>query len=280
MNQVPPAAGSGRYAPAVAEWSSMPARRRLPDVVADQLLAQIQDGRFKRGQQLPTEPELARQMGVGRTSVREAIQKLRTVGVVEVRKGLGTFVADGNPSDPILSFAAWSVENRFKVSDLFEARLALELTASSLAAQRSTKRAVAKLRTTATAHIAAEAGGSLDELVETDQAFHSAIVALAGNSLLEKLYEMLVPQIIEYRRVSLAIPGAPKRSGQDHLAVVEAIASGFPIEARNAMLHHLWTLYHEFVDAAQAGKGTRRTVIGPDTFGQVVDGIEPDERTG
>lgn len=268
MNHVSPRRGAGGYAPAVHEtWSGVPARRRLPDVVADQLLTEIREGRFKPGQQLPTEPELARQMGVGRTSVREAIQKLRTVGVVEVRKGLGTFVSDGNPSDPILSFAAWSVENRFEVSDLFEARLALELMASSLAAQRATKGALAKLRTAANAHVRAEAGGSLDDLVDTDQAFHSAIVALGGNSLLEKLYEMLVPQIIEYRRVSLAIPGAPKRSGQDHLAVVEAIASRSPAEARNAMLDHLWTLYHEFVDAARVGKGTGKPIIGRDTFG-------------
>lgn len=236
-------------------------------------MVEIAEGRFPPGGQLPTEPELARRLGVGRTTIREAIQKLRTVGAVEVRKGLGTFVSLDNRSDPILAFAAWSHENRYEVSELFEARLALELTGASLAAQRATAPQVRSLRAAARAHVRAERANELGDLADTDRAFHAAIFELSGNRLLTKLYEMLVPQITEYRHLSLAIPGAPQRSGQDHLAIVDAIASGAPTAARTAMLDHLWTLYLEFADAAEGRRARHaQRVAGREAFQSVPDG--------
>jgi GntR family transcriptional repressor for pyruvate dehydrogenase complex len=235
-------------------------RRRLADVVADELLEAINTGRFAPGQQLPSEPDLARQLGVGRTSLREAIQRLRTLGVVEVRKGLGTFVVAGGPTDPILSFAAWSAENGYEVANLLEARIALEVAAAPLAAQRATKREIAALRAAGTAHLRAERRGSMDELVATDRDFHVALVAAGGNGLLAQLYGMLVPQLSEYRRVSLAIPGAPARSSGGHMAIVDAIAARDPRGARAAVLAHLSVLYGELVEAAGAQGRRRRSV--------------------
>lgn len=240
-------------------------RRRVADVVADQLLESIAQGRFAAGSQLPTEPELAKMLGVGRTSLREAVQRLRTLGVIEVRKGLGTFVSDDGPDNPILAFAAWSSDNRYEVAELLETRMALELAAAPLAAQRASRSEIALLRRTATEHIEAEETGELDDLVRTDQAFHSALVSASGNQLLVKMYGMLVPQLAEYRARSLAIPGAPDRSGAGHLRVVEAIEQHDPPGARAAILDHLMTLYDEFIDAAQP-RGSRGKKMTRDIF--------------
>jgi GntR family transcriptional repressor for pyruvate dehydrogenase complex len=234
-------------------------------VVADQLLESVAQGRFAPGSQLPTEPELARMLGVGRTSLREAVQRLRTLGVIEVRKGLGTFVSDEGTNNPILLFAAWSSENRYEVAELLETRMALELAAAPLAAERSSPGDLASLRKTSAEHIEAELGGDLADLVRTDQAFHLALAAASGNQLLVKMYGMLVPQLAEYRERSLAIPGAPDRSGAGHVRVVDAIERRDPPGARAAILDHLMTLYDEFIDAARPrgarGKKMTRNVF-------------------
>jgi GntR family transcriptional repressor for pyruvate dehydrogenase complex len=241
-------------------------RRRVADLVADQLLESISDGKFAPGSQLPTEPELARMLGVGRTSLREAVQRLRTLGVVEVRKGLGTFVVDGTSSDPIMAFAAWSSQHRYEIAELLETRMAIELAAAPLAAERASRPVIAELRGCALAHVEADRAGDLAELVRTDQEFHSQMVSASGNQLLARMYGMLVPQLLEYRERSLAIPGAPRRSGTGHLAVVEAIEKRDLQRSRAAILDHLMTLYDEFVDAARP-RGSRGKKMTREVFG-------------
>jgi GntR family transcriptional repressor for pyruvate dehydrogenase complex len=237
-------------------------RRALPDLVAEQLMQSITRGDYKPGQQLPTEPELARQLGVGRTSLREAIQRMRTLGVVEVRKGLGTFVVDQPRSDPILAFAAWAAEHEFKMTEVFEARLSLEATAAGLAAERATSRDVSRLRTAARRHIDAEHSHSLQDLVTTDETFHGTLFAIAGNGLLAHLYGMLTPGLVQYRTMSLALPGSPHRSAGDHLAMVDAIEAKDPARARRAVVDHLWVLYNELTQAAGLSGRSRRGMAG------------------
>jgi GntR family transcriptional repressor for pyruvate dehydrogenase complex len=236
-------------------------RRALPDLVAEQLMQAITRGDYKPGEQLPTEPELARQLGVGRTSLREAIQRMRTLGVVEVRKGLGTFVVDQPRSDPILAFAAWAAENEFKMTEVFEARLSLEATAAGLAAERATARDVSRLRAAARRHIDAHSH-SLADLVSTDETFHGTLFAIAGNGLLAQLYGMLTPGLVQYRTMSLALPGSPHRSAGDHMAMVDAIEAKDARRARGAVVDHLWVLYNELTQAAGMSGRSRRGMAG------------------
>lgn len=229
-------------------------RRALPFLVAERLRQAIADGEYLPGQQLPTEPELARQIGVGRTSLREAIQRLKTLGLVEVRSGLGTFVVEAGRADPIITFTAWAAENEFEVSEVFEARLSLEVTAAGLAAERSTSRDEAKLRAAARDHISAETLGSIDDLVQTDEAFHRTLVALGRNALISRLYDILVPDLAQYRRVSLALPGSARRSGADHMAIVDAVAVGDSDAAKAAVTEHISVLRSEVAEAAKASR--------------------------
>ena len=236
-------------------------RRPLPDLVAERLIEAIGRGDYKPGEQLPTEPELARQLGVGRTSLREAIQRMRTLGVVEVRKGLGTFVVDQPRSDPILAFAAWAAENEFKMTELFEARLSLEATAAALAAERATSKDVKRLRAAARRHMDADDAHSLPDLVTTDESFHGTLIAISGNGLLAHLYGMLTPGLVQYRTMSLALPGSAHRSAGDHMAVVEAIEARDPARARGAAVDHLWVLYNELTLAAELSGRSRRGLV-------------------
>lgn len=222
-------------------------RRALPEMVADRLLTAVNDGHLQPGEQLPIETELAKQLGVGRTSLREAIQKLRAMGVLEVRKGLGTFVVDSRRLEPVHSFVQWSVENEFEVTELFEARMSLETAAAGLAAERASSSDIARLQSASAEHRRAT---SIDALIDTDECFHSELVDSAHNSLIGRLYAMLVPGLREFRRMSLAIPASAHRSAVTHDDIVAAIASQDPVASRQATAEHLWPLYSSVTSAA------------------------------
>src|SRR3954463_9543661 len=153
------------------------ATERVSDVIAERLSAAIRDGTLKPGDRLPTEAELAREFQVGRTSVREGLQKLRAHGLIESRKGLGAFVTE-RPSDPMADFARWTASDPAAIEQLVEARVALETLAAALAALRATEAEIDNLERLNIGHGSAE---GTPELVASDQAFHSALMAAARN---------------------------------------------------------------------------------------------------
>ena len=225
------------------------ARGSTSDAVATEILAAISSGKYKPGDRLPTEVELAKQFHIGRTSVREGIGKLRVVGAVEVRRGVGTFIVGGESTDPAMAFSLWTAEHRYEIVDLFEVRIALETTAAALAASRATADEVVFLEQRAFAHAAAHDQDDLDLLVKTDQDFHEALVAYSKNQVLQRVYSLIVPELVPYRKRSLALAGAAQRSAKDHGAIVTAIKAGHPADSRDAALAHLSTLYEEILKA-------------------------------
>ena len=238
--------------------------RSAADDVAHQVLSQIREGTYKPGDRLPTEPELARRLGVGRTSVREGIGQLRLLGMVEVRRGVGTYVRSAEPTDAEGAFHEWSAANQYRIVDLFEVRMSLEGTAASLAAQRAEEPEHDEMHARARAHLRAHLNGDIEALVETDQAFHLAMVASVHNEVLSRVYGILVPQLVDYRRKSLALEGASERSSHDHLRIVDAIKAGDPAQAREAALAHLSSLYREVIDASRVvggGEAPRTAVL-------------------
>jgi GntR family transcriptional repressor for pyruvate dehydrogenase complex len=224
----------------------------LSDDVAERVLAVISSGEFSAGDRLPTEPVLAQMLGVGRTSVREGIAKLRMLGAVEVRRGLGTFVTGRGAADPQFAFLQWAAEHRYRIVDLFEVRTALETTAASLGSQRATDAELDNLEAAANAHVSAHEAGDLADLVDSDQDFHLALVRCSHNEALLHVYEILVPQFRDYRGKSLALEGAAHRSGEDHLAVVAAVRAHDSEAASRAVSKHLATLYEEIVAAGSS----------------------------
>src|SRR5262249_13254126 len=94
------------------------AQRRLPELIAEQIVGVIRNTPLQPGDRLPPEVELARQVGVGRTSVREALQKLQTLGIVEVIRGRGVFVSEPSVDDGHQAFTRWSTEGLFAIEEL------------------------------------------------------------------------------------------------------------------------------------------------------------------
>ncbi len=219
------------------------------DVVVDSLLTQIRSGKYKPGDRIPTETEFSQQFGISRTSVREVMAKLRIIGVVEVRRGLGTFVTDVVSLDARMGFLNWTAENHYEIAHIFEVRISLETTAASLAAARSNDDNLFLLEKKAQAHAEAVALGDLERMILTDQEFHSALMACSGNDVLQRVYEIFVPDLVPYRRKSLALPEAPGRSSSDHFAIVNSIRLRQPAGAQIATLRHLTVLLNEIEEA-------------------------------
>ena len=226
-------------------------RRSAADDVAQAVIREIKNGGFRLGDRLPTEPELARALGVGRTSIREGIGQLRMLGIVEVRRGLGTFVV-ADEGDAKLAFLRWTAEHHDQIVALFEVRMSLEASAAALAAQRASDARVQEMQEAAAEHHRARMASDVELLVATDQAFHERLLLASENEVLRNVYGMLVPQLVDYRRKSLALHGAPERSSHDHFAIVEAVRRRDPHNAREAALSHLTSLYRELLAAGGA----------------------------
>jgi GntR family transcriptional regulator, transcriptional repressor for pyruvate dehydrogenase complex len=222
---------------------------RVSDVIAERLTSAIRDGTLQPGDRLPTEAELAREFQVGRTSVREGLQKLRAHGLIESRKGLGAFVTAPPSRDPLAEFARWTASDPAAIEQLVEARVALETLAAALAAVRATEAEISELERLNVEHRNAE---ETADLVATDQAFHAAIMAAARNRFVSGAYDVLIAELTAFREKKLAPPWASDRSVKGHAAIVRAIRGHEPRAAREAMAEHLWVLYAEIEETAAA----------------------------
>lgn len=229
-------------------------RRPVPDVIAERIADEIEAGTLRPGDRLPSEPELARQFRVGRTSLREAIRKLHTLGVLEVVRGRGTYVRR-TEAEPTPQFVRWSVAEGPGVAEVLELRLGLELTAVGLACVRADQSDLDALAARCREHEMARDEHDLDELVRTDEQVHEYVVRAAHNEPLLQTYLALVPRMEAFRRHTLALENATERFDPHHRELHAAIVHRNVPAARQAVVRHVGALYGE-VRAAAGSEST------------------------
>ena len=207
---------------------------RLCDEVVAQFEALIASGEWPVGTKIPPEPELVAALGVGRNTVREAVRALEHAGVLEPRRGDGTYVRA--TSD--LGAALLRRARRTTVRHVLAVRTSLERDAAVAAARGRTDADVAAIRAAADARRAACDDPDRARFVAADVAFHRAVVAATGNPVLVDLYAGLteaiqrtVSEIDAHDDDPAAFPG------HDELAA--AIAAGDPGAARAAADRYL-----------------------------------------
>lgn len=163
-------------------------RTPLADQAAELLLERIRSGEWTLGAKLPGETTLAPQLGVGRSTVREAIRQLAGRGVLATRQGSGVFVtALDAPED-------WdTVLRHADIVAVVEARIAIETEAAALAAERRTPTDLRELHR-ALAYRDRQRGEAV-ALVDADTAFHRAIVVAAHNPILTDLFDGFTPRL-------------------------------------------------------------------------------------
>jgi DNA-binding FadR family transcriptional regulator len=217
--------------------------------VAGQLRDLIEAGSLQAGEQLPSERELAEQFGVSRSTVREAVQFLGALGLVEIRHGSGTFVrAEGDRARLPSEWLRWTQLHQVKVHELLEVRRGLETLAAELAAETARPEALNGLEEALAAMEAAIDGPDVPALVEADMAFHSGLGAASGNTALRHLADSLGRELLRERGATWNRPGRPERSLREHRRIYEAVRAGDPLAARAAVVEHLQSI-QEDVDA-------------------------------
>lgn len=215
-------------------------RQRLAQQLIDQLRGQIESGKLKEGDQLPTEPQLEASFGVSRTVVREAIADLRAAGYVKPVQGKGVFVS--NPkSHQTFSLTPVEINSIPETLELLEFRMATEGEAAAIAAYRRTAEQEAAMRAAnrRMANLIEEGKPT----VEADYEFHMAIAAATNNRFYVDVLRHFGPRAIP-RGQFPTLPDASDREylnkvHAEHVAILSAIAEQDPDRARQAMRNHL-----------------------------------------
>jgi GntR family transcriptional repressor for pyruvate dehydrogenase complex len=230
---------------------------RIYEDIVRQVKALIADGHLKSGDRLPPERDLAERFRVSRTSVREALRSLQSLGLIEIRAGEGAFVRDVSVEALIEPLALVILPYREAVGELFEARHLIEPAIAALAARRASREEIAEMERILDEQAREIAHGRTG--MAQDSSLHAAIAAAAHNRAIVRIVNALVDLLAQSREESLHTPGRPKRSHQDHRRILRAIRRGDEAGAQKAMLDHL-TAVEKLVTAGSDGTGpVRRT---------------------
>jgi GntR family transcriptional repressor for pyruvate dehydrogenase complex len=212
-------------------------RQSLSDDIAQRITQLIQGGGYEPGSRLPTISRMAQEFGVGAPTLREALKKLETVGVVAIRHGSGVYVGRAPTSllmsNPIMEVAP----SRKLLVDLIEARLPVETTTASLAARNATDAHLDEME-----RLLDKARMSLDDpaiLTEINLDFHRQIAVASGNVVLHQILDVLSSLFRREQRMILDIHGRRDDDYAEHRQIYEALRARDVTLATARMQQHL-----------------------------------------
>ena len=213
-------------------------KAKLSEQTSDRLYEMIVDEhRYMPGSKLPNENELSGELGVSRTTLREAISFLAAQGVLEIRRGKGTFVAESLPAEGLDLTALAGVRSRVRAKDLFEMRLIFEPATVALACQRASDEELRLIRRKAerVEEIAA-AGG---DWPLADQEFHWAIIKASHNEYMRRLYPIINSAVNEILQISQNRQQMQDIALRDNRLILEFLLRRDEAGARYAMSIHM-----------------------------------------
>lgn len=212
-------------------------QRRAANEVINQVKQQIIAGTLKPGDRLPSEQELALQLGVSRPTVRESLRALTSMNIVETRHGEGSFVASLQAKDLIepLNFLLHIDDGA--IHQLFEARSFIEAGSARLAAEHASDHDIDELRDLVDSY--ADNIDDFDRCVQLDLAFHRRIADSGNNPILSGLLDSVATLATASRRRTGSDLTTRRSAAHDHALILDAIADHDPDRAEHAMLTHL-----------------------------------------
>lgn len=195
----------------------------LREVVAEALRQAILDGTLQPGERL-MEIQLAEDLGVSRTPVREAIRRLEMEGFLVMVPRRGTYVSDVSLKD---------------ISEVFEIRASLEMLAAELAAERITEEELEQME-----RLLVDIGeyistGDVERAVESDGQFHDILYKASRNDRLAGIIGNLREHFTRFRSISMAYPGRLKNTLEEHRRLLDAIAASDPTLAMRYAREHM-----------------------------------------
>ena len=222
-------------------------KTKLSEQTSDRLYEMIVDEqRYAPGSKLPNENELSRNLQVSRTTLREAISFLVAQGVLEIRRGKGTFVAEDLPAAGLDLTSLAGLRSRVRAKDLFEMRLIFEPATVALACQRGTDEELRQIQKKAerVERIAAEGG----DWPLADQEFHWAIIKASHNEYMRRLYPIINSAVNEILQLSQNRQHMQDIALNDNRLILEFLLKRDEAGARHAMSIHMKHLINTLQD--------------------------------
>ena len=210
-------------------------RKLLASQVEEELMHYIQQESVLIGEKIPNEFELAEKFGVGRSTVRETVKSLVTKGVLEVRRGSGTYVVSKSTieEDPL---GLSKFTDKYKLGlELFEVRLMLEPEIAALASDYATEEEKEELKRLCDETEQIYKSGK--NHTQKDIEFHTCIARCSRNRVVEMLQPIMQTAIVTF--VNLTHRSLMEETIETHRAITEAIVRSDPVGARCAMIMHL-----------------------------------------
>lgn len=210
-------------------------RKLLGTQIEDELMNFILQEPIKIGQRIPNEFELAEKFGVGRSTIREAVKGLVSKGILEVKRGSGTYVRSTRSldEDPL---GLYRLQDKYKLAlELFDVRLMLEPEIASLAAEFASDDELKQLKVLCDETEQMYVSGF--DHIPKDIEFHTCIAKCSKNRVVETLIPIINTAVLTF--ANLTHRTLMQETINTHRAIVEAIIDKDPVGARCAMVMHL-----------------------------------------
>ena len=218
------------------------AKTRAYEQAAEQIAGRIREGAWRPGDRLPSERDLAAQLGISRGSTREALRILEAMGLLEIRPGEGTIVRDPHARPPSAAAPDLLAGLTVEVGDLWEVRKLIEPGAAYLAAERCNAEELAAIEDVLRRTEQLLSGQDTAEAFQKNPDFHMAVASASGNAMLERIQRMLLEAEKEAMR-SLTTEDRTVQQATatlaEHRRIYEEIRAGRPRKAEKAALDHL-----------------------------------------
>lgn len=209
----------------------------LVDKVEKKLVELLQQKKLKVGDSIPKELELAETLGVSRTVIREALLRLRLMGLIESKKKKGAVITSPDVFAILSKSMNPHILDQETLKEIFEIRLVLEIGMADFLFKRKTKEDIEELR-----EIVRNEPKIADKHlfnISHEIAFHGKLYEITGNETMKKFQKMLLPVFDYVHHSGLLGKPMPLRNFVSHKGLVDILEKGTPELFRNAMRHHL-----------------------------------------
>jgi GntR family transcriptional repressor for pyruvate dehydrogenase complex len=229
-------------------------RRKLSETVAEQLMEAFRD--LPPGTKVPSERELTKDLGVGRSTVREALNGLAVLGVLTIRHGQGAFIADDGPAaeahgDGRPSVLTTALE-RGVTREYIEARLMLEVEVTRLAAQRRTEEDLQRIEAALAVQERSLKANDIDSTIDVATSFNVLLAESAHNEVLAAMVQVFVELMKERGPKLYALPGFGDWDLAEHRGIYEAVRDQDSDRAARLMREHIVQLAERYREAGAA----------------------------
>lgn len=213
-------------------------QKRISDEIFEQMKKHIITGEWPPGEKIPSELELAELFGVSRVSVREAIHRLVGMGVLSIRRGEGTFVAEVLPDEYMNTLLPVLMIEGASLSEMLEFRYIIEVESARLASQRATEQDINRMKEVI--YKMEERKGDISTFAEADVSFHTSVAMASHNGVIIKVIAIIHDMLKNTMEEIIHITGY-EGGLYYHRRILEAIRNKDEAAAVELMREHILT---------------------------------------